>query len=197
MLERLRRLSLRSKVLAVTAFVVVLGAGPAWAYWTASRSVTNTQTFNIGHLDLQLNGKDTTAALSLNPATGMYPGSTAAGNVTISNAGTLPFSFWITIQGTAQTKGMADALDAKMTTGTASGGTCGGTPVGSVAPINVGTEKVVAYGKATSGRQVLAAAAAPLQLCLQLTLETSAATTVQGGSASISITATGTQVGAP
>ena len=52
MMRLLSRVSLRARILAAIVVALVVGAVPAYAYWTASRPLTNTQTLSVGHLDL-------------------------------------------------------------------------------------------------------------------------------------------------
>lgn len=193
--ERWHRLRRRTRIIAAIVAVVVIAPIPAWAFWTSNNPVS-VPTYTMGKLDIQLNGQDATAAVAFTPTGPMYPGATTAGTVTIKNNGTVPLSFWLTITGTAQTNGMADATNALATTGAVSSGTCAGTTVGTVAPVNTGADKVLAYGAGKAARQQLAASES-LTLCVQLALDKSAANTVQNGSASFTITANGAQVGAP
>lgn len=191
----LRRGGLRVRIAIVAGLVLALGAVPAWAFWSAQRTVP-AQRFDLGTLDVQLDGQDATATVAFAAGGAMYPGSSSVSTVVVKNNGTVPLSYWLTVTGTAQTRGMADALDARSTTGTPSGGTCGGTQVGSATPIGTGAAKVLAYGPAaTSRRQVLPGASETL--CVQLTLTPDAPDAVQGGSGTLLLTAHAAQVGAP
>jgi len=195
---RPRRLSLRAKVIAAAAFAMVLGAGPAWAYWTAQSSPP-AQPFNVGRLDLTLNGQDASVAVSGMTVTNLVPGNTVAGILTIANAGSLPLSYYATIAGTdADGKHLAASLQVAVSragtvSGSGIGSTCTGGTALSGASISTGR---LAYTSDAAGRQPLATGASE-RLCIQLTLSSTAPTTVQGGTSTITMTATGEQVGQP
>jgi predicted ribosomally synthesized peptide with SipW-like signal peptide len=202
----LKRLSLRARIAVVLGIVLALGAAPAWAYWQSQQSVPSSS-FTLGRLDLRLNAQDGTVAVSgLSSVATMYPGDSVAGIVTVTNAGTVPLSYWATISGSnADGKGMADNLDVAVArggtvVGTAPKQTCsGGTkPAGVPAKASTATSPPItlAYGSAAAAREVLQPNTSE-QLCVQLTLDVATPGSVQGATTTVTITANGEQVAQP
>jgi len=186
------------RIVLGVALVLALGAGPAWAYWTAQQKAP-AQTFNVGHLDLQVNGQNASVAVTGMTATNMVPGSTLAGVLTVTNVGSLPLSYYATIAGSnADSKGLASSLTVTVSrggtlNGSGLGSTCSGGTALSGASMSTGQ---LAYGSAAASRELLAVGASE-SLCVQLTLSTASPSSVQGGASTITMTATGEQVGQP
>lgn len=198
----LRGLGLRARIAIVLGVVLALGAAPAWAFWSAQQDVP-AQKFDLGTLDVQLNGQNATVAISGLTLTGMVPGNSVAGLVTVKNAGTIPLSYWPTIAGSnADGKGVANNLGVVVKLGGSVSGaspaqTCtgGSTPTGAATRASTSTQ-VLAYGTAAGARKQLLPGASEV-LCVQLQLDATAPSALQGGLTTMTITANGAQVGQP
>lgn len=199
MLRRRRRARI---VVVVGVIVLALAAGPAWAFWSAQQSAP-AQRFDTGTLDLQLNGQDGATAVAGLGLAGMVPGSSVAGLVRIRNAGTLPLSYWPTIVGSnADGKALAASLAVTVRLNGSVGGsapaqTCTGgtTPAGAATRVS-SSPQVLAYGSTAGARRQLLPGTSEV-LCVQLALDATAPSSVQGATTTITITATGEQVGQP
>jgi predicted ribosomally synthesized peptide with SipW-like signal peptide len=201
MLRRFRSLSLRIRVGLVLAVVLALGAAPAWAYWTAQQSVPS-QTFELGTIDIAA-GRTGTVGLD---TSALYPGASLAQVYQVTNAGTLPLSYFA--RGWA-TGALGAALAVKVTgassvTGTFPTATCGGTqltPSASALPsASPGTP--VAYASPSAGRTATVwptggPTPTSTTICVQVSLPTTAANTLQGQTATVTVQFVGEQVGQP
>ncbi|WGL50409.1 hypothetical protein P5P86_10555 [Nocardioides sp. BP30] len=196
-----RRPSKRRRILAVVAVAVVLGARPAWAYWTAQQTMPS-QTIDLGTIDISASrsatvGLDTTA---------LYPGASVAQVYQVTNAGTLPLSYYAEgwASGALGAALVIKVTDAGAVTGSGASATCGGTqlvPSASTMP-TVSPGSPIAYASASAGRSVTVWPAggptpASTTICVQASLPTSAASALQGQTSSVNIRFVGEQVGQP
>ena len=131
-MTRLRHLR-STRVRAALALGAVLAAGVSGTYalWTDTVPVSGV-TISSGVLDLKVNTLDAVPAYTDLNLTGMVPGNTVAGILTVRNAGTIPLTYYATAAATnADGKGLGAALVVKVTadsavTGTAPARTCAG-----------------------------------------------------------------------
>jgi predicted ribosomally synthesized peptide with SipW-like signal peptide len=204
MVTRARSLSLRAKVLAVTAFVIVLGAGPAWAYWTAQSS-PSAQPFNLGHLDVTAS-KSAAGTLDV---TGLMPGQSAAQVYRIANGGSIPLSFYVNGWATGD---LGAALrftvtdGSSVTTPSPSAVACTGTQLAPSATSlpSAAPGSLIAYGTPAAARATLLPSAGPYAgtpstttICVQALLPTTAANALQGATATVNVQVVGEQVAQP
>lgn len=171
--------------------VVGVGATGTFAAWTDSATVSGTS-ISTGTIDLHANGGESDTGYTTMNITGMVPGNTTAGVVTVSNSGTAPLKYYVDAStSNGDGKGLGAALTAKVTADTATTGsvpskTCAGTALSGAGT----TFTTGLLGSAGSPR--LLAAGASETLCIQATLPTTAGTSVQGATTNITFTFTGT-----
>jgi predicted ribosomally synthesized peptide with SipW-like signal peptide len=165
-----------------------------YAYWTDDVTITGA-TFTAGTLDLQVNDSDsyTTTTLGMS-STPMVPGNTSAEVLTVKNNGTVPLKYTLT-GGLTGTDAAALAPALKLTvvaggsrTGNGNAATCtGGTTIyGPTALTNVTTTAITG-----TPRGPLAPAGTEA-LCFQITFDATAASSLQGRTATAIFTAAGT-----
>jgi predicted ribosomally synthesized peptide with SipW-like signal peptide len=178
----------RLRALLALGAVLVAGTGGTWALWTDSATVSGL-TFTTGTLDIKVNALDNVTNYTGLNATGMYPGATSAGTLTVSNAGSTRFSYTITSAVASGSATLATALTVAVYTGATVSGTgltatcTGGTALTTTGSLNgtvLGTAQTLAIG----GSQTL---------CLQVTLPTSAANALQSLSVGATLTFSATQ----
>ena len=188
--HRKRRLSLSQRAQALLALGVL--AVPAslgtFAFWTDDVTITGT-TFSAGTLDLKVNTLDTVTGYTTMNLSTMVPGNSVAGVLTVRNNGTVALKYTAaTSASNADTKNLRGALVVKVTgdtavTGSSPSATCAGTALS-------GTSTTLNGGLVTTGR--LLAAATEEKLCVQVTLPTTAAGSLQGATTDVTFTFTGT-----
>jgi predicted ribosomally synthesized peptide with SipW-like signal peptide len=191
-----RRRRRRRNALASTRTQAALGLGvllcagtlATHAYWTDAVTVTGSS-FSTGTIDLQVNNADSAADFSTVNLSGMVPGSTTAGVLTVKDNGTAALKYTATATATnADGKNLAAALVVKVTadtavTGTGSARTCAGTAL-------AGTGTALTGNLVSTGR--LLAAGASEKLCVQVTLPATAASALQGATTTATLTFNGT-----
>jgi predicted ribosomally synthesized peptide with SipW-like signal peptide len=183
-----RRLSQRVQALLALGVLAVPASVGTFAFWTDDVTVTGT-TFTAGTLDLRVNGLDTVTSYTTMNLTTMVPGNSVAGVLTVRNNGTAPLKYTaVTAATNADTKNLRGALVVKVTgdtavTGSSPAATCAGTALS-------GTSTALNGGLVTTGR--LLAAATEEKLCVQVTLPTGAASSLQGATTDVTFTFTGT-----
>ena len=173
---------------AALSLGLVLGLGSAgtFAYWTDEATVTGL-TITAGTLDLELqdDADDSVSFTSLNIST-MMPGQSVAGVLKVENVGNVGFTYTATTAVSNST--LAGALDLKVTTGTVSGSspsaTCSGTQLS-------GTGTKLDQALVSTGRTL--AASASENLCIQVSMPSGAASSLQGASTTVTYTVTATQ----
>lgn len=189
-----RRLPIR--LLLCCGVLAAPAIGGTFAHWTDDVAITGA-TFAAGTLDLTVNGSDPHASASLTMAA-MVPGSSAAEVMTVANAGTAPAKYTLTgglsgAQAADFAGTVATGLSITIRHGagvSAAGGTCTGGS-GELLPA---TALTTSTGAALVARRPTAplAPGASETLCVQITLGTSAPSSLQGKTASLTLTATGT-----
>lgn len=183
---RLRRGLASARVRAALGLGVVLSAfvTGTFAYWSDAVAVSGAK-FTAGTIDLRVNNLDTvTGYTSLNIST-MVPGNSMAGVLTIRNNGTAPLKYTaVTTATNTDGKNLRGSLVVKVTgaataTGSSPAMTCGGTALtGSQTTLN---------GSLLSTARMLAAGASET-LCVQITLDAAASTTLQGATTDVVFT---------
>ncbi|RNL64142.1 hypothetical protein EFK50_06280 [Nocardioides marmoriginsengisoli] len=174
-LDLTRRLrSTRTKALLSLGVVAALGASGTFALWSDTVAVSGTS-ITTGSIDLLVNGDadDAVAFTTLN-VTGMLPGNTTAGVITVKNDGLSPLTYYATqaITGTAFPAGtLTVKLTAAATTtgGPGLGGTCGGATLANTAGGFVAGNFI-----GSVGTQRPLAAGATETFCVQATLDNAA-----------------------
>lgn len=120
----------RARIAALAGVVaVLLVAGPTTgARWAASRTIAGTD-IHTGRLDLTVDGQQALSGYAALDLSDLVPGGSAAGILTVGNAGTVPLEYAVSLDGTdADGKGLAAALATTVTDADTTGGaTCGGT----------------------------------------------------------------------
>jgi predicted ribosomally synthesized peptide with SipW-like signal peptide len=182
------RVSQRVQALLALCILALPASVGTFAFWTDDVVITGT-TFSTGTLDLRVNGLDTvTGYTTMNLGT-MVPGNSVAGVLTVRNNGTAALKYTaVTAATNTDAKNLRGALVVKVTgdtsvTGTSPAATCAGTALS-------GTSTVLNAGLVTTGR--LLAAATEEKLCVQVTLPSSAASSLQGATTDVTFTFTGT-----
>lgn len=183
---RLRRGLASARVRAALGLGVVLTAfvTGTFAYWSDAVTVNGAK-FTAGTIDLKVNNQDTVAGYTTLNLSTMVPGNSMAGVLTIRNGGTAPLKYTaLTTATNADGKNLRGNLVVKVTgaastTGTSPAMTCGGTTVtGSQTSLN---------GSLLSTSRLLAAGASET-LCVQISLPTTASTTLQGATTDVVFT---------
>jgi predicted ribosomally synthesized peptide with SipW-like signal peptide len=186
LLGRLDRVSVRYLLSAGT--VIGLSVTGTLAVWSDTVTVSGT-TFSTGTIDLQVNNLDTIASYTTMNITNMVPGNSTAGVLTVKNNGTAPLKYTLDASASnGDTKGLGAALAVNVTTaatvtGTSPTATCAGTAV------NTATTLVTGIIPAASAR--LLNPGATETLCIQATLPSNAASTLQNASTNVVLTFTG------
>ncbi|MFS3129541.1 hypothetical protein ACLM5J_14165 [Nocardioides sp. Bht2] len=174
-------------VLVALSFGVVatFGALTTSAFWTDQVTV-NGSTFSAGNLDLVLNDNPSDAVgMTTLTLTGMAPGNSAAGVLKVANTGTVPLAYDASsVVTNPDGKNLGGLLTVKVTgaaatTGSAPTATCAGTAL-------AGTGSLLA-GALVTTKRVLAPGASE-NLCIQVTLPTSAGNAYQGSTTAATFT---------
>ena len=208
MLKRLRARSLRSRIVFLLVAAFVLGAGPAWAYWSASSPVT-TAADTMGSLQVQVGSGAAPASFAASVsiplnATAMYPGSSYVTIATVKNTGTIPATYWISVAGTGGLIGTTPvSLTTTVTLGTATTGS-GATAHCATAGVTTfaTTQAITATDTALSGmpktqgsrRSLLVPNSSTESVCIEVAMPANAPSADQGKTASLTYTFNGTQV---
>lgn len=188
--------SVRVRAVLTLGLLVGLVVTGTSAFWTDDVSITGS-TFTSGTLDLQVNDADSYVTTTLGMSdTPMVPGNTSAEVLTVKNTGTVPLKYTLTggLTGAdAAAFGTASALQVTVVVG----GTRSGS--GNAATCTGGT---ATYGPqaltTTTTAAIIGTARGPLAvagteaLCVQITFDASAPSSLQGKTATATFTATGT-----
>ena len=160
--------------------IAVAGSGGSYALWNGVADV-NAGTVRSGSTAITVNGMQN-FTMDWDAAT-IGPGQPVYTTLAIANIGTTPVSTSVTTTSTAQIKGLADNLAVRVTPLTA----------GSVCDASLTTSPPAALvGFMAQAPQIQPGAS--VNLCLELSLVDSAPATVQGGSATFTITIDAVQV---
>ncbi|MET3963656.1 putative ribosomally synthesized peptide with SipW-like signal peptide [Marmoricola sp. OAE513] len=184
---------------AIASLGLVLGAAATgtYAYWSDSAAVAGS-TITSGSIDLKVNGTagnrlDNDNAYTQLSFSNIVPGQSTAGVITVRNNGLSPLTYYAHgAASNADGKGLGAALVVKVTgaaTRTASGSsfTCGGATLA-----NTGTSFSNNLVSSTNPRQL--AAGTEETLCIEATLPTGAATSLQNASTNVSFAFTASQI---
>jgi hypothetical protein len=159
--------------------VLSLGVVGTHAYWNPNITVLGA-TIKSGSIDLKVNGLDGTVAFSTLALTGMTPGTTAAGVLTVSNTGLSPLKYTATSTASNTANGLAAALVVKVTgDASAPAKTCTGATL-------AGTGTSLNGSVVSTGRRL--AAGASETLCVQVTLPSTAPSSLQGATTVATLT---------
>lgn len=186
--------SVRVRALLTLGLLVGLVVTGTSAFWTDDVTITGS-TFTSGTLDLQVNDADSYATTTLGMSL-MVPGNTSAEVLTVKNNGTVPLKYTLT-GGLTGTDAAAFSADSAVRLTVVAGGsksgsgntsTCtGGTTIyGPTALTTTTTTSLIG-----TPRGPLAAAGTEA-LCFQITFSSTAASSLQGKTATATFTATGT-----
>jgi len=163
--------------------VLSVGVTGTFAFWTDAASVTGT-TFTGGTLDMKLNGTDNPTGYTVLNLTNMVPGNSMAAVITVATipgVGAAPFKWTASSTATnTDTKNLRGSLVVKITTGTVSGTaptmTCSGTAIaGSGTTLN---GPLISTGRLVTPNT-------PDAICIQVTLDPLAPTTLQGATSDV------------
>ena len=172
--------------------VLLVGVNGTYALWSDAVPVSGV-TISSGVLDLKVNTLDSLPAYTDLSLSGMVPGNTVAGILTVRNAGTIPLTYYATAAATnADGKGLGAALVVKVTadsavTGTAPARTCAGAALAQTGTVFTGN----LVGAPATQRSL--AAGVSETLCVQATLPSTAASSLQGATTNVSLTFTASQ----
>ena len=186
------RRSVRARAALGLGAVLLIGVNGTYALWSDTVPVTGV-TISSGTLDLKVNTLDSLPAYTDLNLGGMVPGNTVAGILTVRNAGTVPLTYYATAAATnADGKGLGAALVVKVTadsavTGTAAARTCAG-----AALAQTGTAFAGNLVGAPATQRALAVGVSET-LCVQATLPSTAASSLQGATTNVSLTFTASQ----
>ena len=174
-----RRSAVAVALTSVAIVVAVLGAGGTFALWNSAAAASTPATVKSGTATLAV-----TSPLAMSTAT-LYPGAVITGPVAFTNTGDTPLALQVT------------ALSAGLPVTTFSQALTVGIGAGTAAACLAGTVTATWTGTASSfvagGIGVTVASGAITNLCISITLATSAASSAQGLSASVSLTVVGSQ----
>jgi predicted ribosomally synthesized peptide with SipW-like signal peptide len=172
--------------------VLAAGATGTYAYWTDSATVSGV-TISSGSIDLTVNNQQNDTAFTTMSLSNMVPGNSAAGVITVKNAGNSPLTYYV--DGAASNgdgKGLGAALTVKVTgdaarTGSSPTFTCNGSALA-----NTGTSFSANLVQSSNPRML--AAGASETLCVQATLPSGAATSLQNATTNVSFTFNASQL---
>lgn len=183
--------SVRLRALLAAGMVLGLGAVGTLAAWTDES--TATATFTAGTLDLKLkmlpNGTlaDSVVMTSLD-MTAMYPGMSKAAIVQVSNSGSVPLSYTLTGSAVAGAGGMGGNLGAALQAGVSSGATAENTvTTGQCTGGSAIAGPISLAGQLITTPRILAPAATE-NVCLLVSLPSTADNTLQGTSTTATFT---------
>ena len=186
--KRAARVPQRVQALLALGILALPASLGTFAFWTDDVAITGT-TFSTGTLDLRVNGLDTVTGYTTMNLTTMVPGNSVAGVLTVRNQGTAPLKYTaVTAATNADAKNLRGTLVVKVTGDTS---VTGSSPTASCAGAALaGTSTVLNAGLVTTGR--LLAGGTEEKLCVQVTLPSGAASSLQGASTDVTLTFTGT-----
>jgi predicted ribosomally synthesized peptide with SipW-like signal peptide len=190
-LTRMVGLARSARVRAALSLGVVtaIGATGTFAYWTDAATITGT-TFTAGTIDLKVNNADSVSGYTALNISAMVPGNSTAGLLTIKNTGTAPLKFTATSSSTPSV--LSGAMTVKVTgdsavTGSSPSATCAGAALaGSATTIGGAT------GSSLIGTGRLLSPGQSETVCIQVTLPSTASSSLQGTSSDVTFAFTGT-----
>ncbi len=177
----IRRMLGTTAVFGVAILASLSVTGASYALWNAE-TVVNASTVSSGNVGLTVNGTANFAIPSLD-ATRLGPGQSVTTPLTLTNTGTTPLAASVgSVSVLSQTHGM----DAHLTLRLTPSATCSaGLPNGVSGTLAVFT---------TAASPYVLAAGESMTLCLEVTLDASAPSSVRGGTASFRMNVDAVQV---
>ena len=171
--------------LGVVLSVSVTGT---FAHWSDATAVSGT-TFGAGTIDLKVNDSDAVTAYAALSIATLVPGNSVAGLLTVKNTGTAALKYTASSTATnADGKNLRGSLVVKLTGDTA---VTGASPFATCAGSTLAGSQTTLNGPLLStGRQL--AAGAGETVCVQVTLDANAPTTLQGATTDVVLTFAGT-----
>lgn len=176
------------RVILSSGMLFGIGSAGTFAHWTDQVTVTGV-TFTAGTIDLKVNNQDSVTGYTTLNISNMVPGNSVAGVLTVKNAGTAPLKYTATTAATnADGKDLRSGMNVKVTgdssvTGSSPSATCSGSAL-------AGTGTSLNGGLVTTGRMLSSNTSETL--CIQVTLSSSAASSLQGGTTDVTLTFNGT-----
>jgi len=176
------------RVLLSSGLLFGIGSAGTFAHWTDGVTVTGI-TFTAGTIDLKVNNQDTVTGYTTLNISNMVPGNSVAAVLAVKNSGTAPLKYTATSSATnGDSKNLRGNLTVKVTgdssiTGSSPSATCAGSALS-------GTGSALNGGLLTTGR--LLSSNASENLCIQVTLPSAAASSLQGATTDVTLTFTGT-----
>jgi len=176
------------RVLLSTGLLFGIGSAGTFAHWTDQVTVTGI-TFTAGTIDLRVNNQDTVTGYTSLNISNMVPGNSVAAVLAVKNSGTAPLKYTATSSATnGDSKNLRGGLTVKVTgdssaSGSSPSATCSGSALS-------GTNNALNAGLVTTG--CLLSPGSSENLCLQVTLPSSAASALQGATTDVTLTFTGT-----
>ena len=183
----------RVKALLALGVLAIVFASGTFAAWTDNATIGG-GTFTSGTLDLQVNNGDSHVTTTLG-MTAMVPGSTSSEVIVVKNAGTAPLKYSLQ-GGLTGTDAAAYNTAASLKLTVVLNGTRSGS--GITATCTGGTVLVAATSLTSTTTSPILGVRGPVapgateSVCLQVTLADSAPSSLQGKTASLSLTAVGT-----
>jgi predicted ribosomally synthesized peptide with SipW-like signal peptide len=186
-------MSRSAKVRAVLALGTVLGIGTTLtlAAWTDSGVVTGT--FSTGSIDLKLDGVDTLPVVTNLALTNAAPGAVTYAPLTVSNAGTLNFTYTFTNSITTASTS-TPLLESVLNVGVkvvSSAATCTQAGYDASSTVVLASQKLNTL-TTTTARSLTATTGSEV-LCFKVDLPTDASTNVQSRTTTAAFTFTATQ----
>jgi predicted ribosomally synthesized peptide with SipW-like signal peptide len=189
--------SARTRAALSLGVVLAVGSTGTFAYWTDDVTVSGTN-FTAGKLDLQVNNSDTLPAYTTLPLDKMVPGNSVAATLLIRNNGNVPLKYTAAVNASnLDNRDLSGSLIVKVTADT--------TTTGSAPAVRCQGVALPGSGSSVNGSliptgRLLAPGAPELQpapdstetLCVQVTLATNAPSILQGATAKVGFTFTGT-----
>jgi hypothetical protein len=182
--RRRRWASRRLRAALSLGLVLSAGSVSTHAYWSGGASLAGAS-FSSGTIDLKVDNLDAGVPFTAMTLSGMVPGSTSAGVLTVKNAGSSDLTYTVSAAGTnGDGKGLAALLLARVTTDVTTTGsglarTCAGASIAGSGTSLTGT--LIATGRPL-------AAGASETLCFQATLPVTAPSTTQNALTTLTLT---------
>lgn len=179
-----RRWLTLGRVLLSSGLVLGIGSAGTFAFWTDEVTVTGI-TITAGTIDLKVDNQDSVTGYTSLNITDMVPGNSVAAVLTVKNAGTASLKYTAT---TTATNSLGSALTLKVTGDGSTGGSAPATTCPGSALSGTGTS--LNGSMIGTGRLLTANQSEPI--CVQLTLPSNAASSLQGTTTNVTLTFSGT-----
>lgn len=183
--ERVSRQGKQVKALLSLGLLAGIGAVSTLAAWTGEATATSSIQAGTVAIGVGATADSTSGNYTLPPSSNWYPGVNRAVMVSVKNTGTLAAPF--AVSGTTTPSGvgtLGESMQVKVTRGAAVGNaTCDGATI---------LEKTAGNGFSGSSVPQLLAAGEVQAVCVQYSLPTTAPSTLQGKSTTVTLTFTAT-----